>query len=380
MIYSEAIKLPADRRVIRSIRQAAIIVAMFFVMSIGAGVAFSQPQSPERGVNNNKSYAVSQIETISTQSGNVMLNVPLASLPAGRGGMSASLSLGYTSKLWDNETMGSGGYYQDQLMPNIDGGWRYRYSYHLALDWKKGQECQSGKGADNHIFKLNMVLPDGSKHPLFLGNYANPNADGWLEFLPDGKPGCTTYNGPFVYYSTDGTFLRLEYTPDADSNFENNPWTLYLSDGSKVVNYGTSVPPATNITQRIYDRNNNFIEIVENASDANFFNHRTTYIRDQLDRKIVVEYAASANEDWVRATGFNGTSLITKILWKSIGVNKTYNGCNTLQWQSGCGSLSLNTTLTMVDKIKLPALLGDPYSDSDFYYLFDYNGGTGWAS
>jgi hypothetical protein len=52
--------------------------------------------------------------------------------------------------------------------------------------------------------------------------------------------------------------MRLEFAHDADQDASNNPWTLYLPDGGRVVstagtNTGLAVP------QRIYDRNNNYV-------------------------------------------------------------------------------------------------------------------------
>ena len=48
------------------------------------------------------SYRLGDIETVNTKNGNVMLRVPLASLPPGRGGDPGfQLTLNYNSKLWD---------------------------------------------------------------------------------------------------------------------------------------------------------------------------------------------------------------------------------------------------------------------------------------
>lgn len=65
------------------------------VSSVALLISFSatitgQEKSPERGFRPAGSYVFSDIETISTTSGNMMLKVPLAGLPAGRGGLSAS--------------------------------------------------------------------------------------------------------------------------------------------------------------------------------------------------------------------------------------------------------------------------------------------------
>ena len=56
----------------------------------------------ERGLQVTGSYRLGDIETVNTKNGNVMLRVPLASLPPGRGGDPGfQLTLNYNSKLWD---------------------------------------------------------------------------------------------------------------------------------------------------------------------------------------------------------------------------------------------------------------------------------------
>lgn len=59
-------------------------------------------KEPQRGFHPAGSYSLGDVETVSTTSGNMMLRVPLASLPAGRGGSPGpGVALIYNSKLWD---------------------------------------------------------------------------------------------------------------------------------------------------------------------------------------------------------------------------------------------------------------------------------------
>lgn len=66
------------------------IAGLVLLLSLSAMV-LAQEKAPERGFRPAGSYALSDMETISTTSGNLMLRVPLAGLPPGRGGLSASL-------------------------------------------------------------------------------------------------------------------------------------------------------------------------------------------------------------------------------------------------------------------------------------------------
>src|SRR4051812_40592548 len=71
---------------------------------LNAAAAFAQTTAarPDRGTMPNGSYAVSDIENISLQNGNVNLNIPLAGLPPIAGGkLSWGVYAQYNSKIWD---------------------------------------------------------------------------------------------------------------------------------------------------------------------------------------------------------------------------------------------------------------------------------------
>ena len=89
---------------ITSSRHAILPLICLWILS--AGTALGQQtqtgDNPERGFYPGGSYAIGDIETINTANGNLMLNIPLASLPAGRGGSAGpGVSLIYNSKLYN---------------------------------------------------------------------------------------------------------------------------------------------------------------------------------------------------------------------------------------------------------------------------------------
>jgi hypothetical protein len=73
------------------------------VLAAGAARAQTEPMrtSPERGFHPNGTYAVSEMESINVTNGNLVYRIPIASLPAGRAGMAAGVSLVYNSALYD---------------------------------------------------------------------------------------------------------------------------------------------------------------------------------------------------------------------------------------------------------------------------------------
>jgi hypothetical protein len=74
------------------------------VICLIASVGVAQDGSNKRGFAPGNSFSVGDIETINTTNGNLMLRFPLTTLPAGRNGLSAGLTLYYNSKLYDTET------------------------------------------------------------------------------------------------------------------------------------------------------------------------------------------------------------------------------------------------------------------------------------
>lgn len=66
----------------------------------GASHVLAQDNTPKRGFQPANSFTLSDVETINTTNGNLILNFPIGSLPSGRGGMSATMRLLYNSKLY----------------------------------------------------------------------------------------------------------------------------------------------------------------------------------------------------------------------------------------------------------------------------------------
>jgi len=199
-------------------------------------------------------------------------------------------------------------------------------------------------------------FPDGSSHEFRPIGYQDAYYDGYFNIFPDGWMTVCFGNdhfdnfGTMTYYSTDGTYLRLDVQHDADNNWENNPWTLYFPDGMRVT--GGNAP------QRIYDRNDNFIEI-QNIILPN--GHPATNISDQLNRSIQIEYAA-ANVDYVHLQGVGDQTITWTVNWTTTFPGDWFevasDGVTTVY-----GTLPY---LTSVGQIITPAQAGS------LSYTFDY--------
>jgi hypothetical protein len=169
------------------------------IISVLFGRIYAQAnQTPQRGFHPAGSYALSDIETINTNNGNLMLRLPMASLPAGRGGgLSAGIGLFYNSKIWDSQISiwgdTFGNTYTDHLLRNSpEGGWRYGFEYKPQLDDRLDQyadEYSIPPCTATEVlwrYKLKVSFPDGSLHEFRPSGDTDPLQDGYFAMRPDG--------------------------------------------------------------------------------------------------------------------------------------------------------------------------------------------------
>jgi RHS repeat-associated protein len=305
----------------------------------------AQDENPQRGFYPGGSYGISDIEKFNNVNGNLILNIPIAGLPPGRAGMSAGVNLIYNSKLWDtsaeqfpncvNQLVT-----QHFLYESPRGGWKYGFQYQPEIL----NTTTDGVNIKNHI---EMAFPDGSVHVLRPQGYTGPDD-------PTGYYGAAYQNT--IWYSTDGSYFRVQF--GSGSDFYNTPWAIYFSDGSRVT--GGNAP------QRIYDRNNNYVEV----QNITWNDHPATKIVDQLDRYIIIENAASFNvldnpgQDYIHLWGAGGQQITWTIKWKTVVANKTYR---TISQSDACDVDGLFAYLLVIDQIILPSQAGS------LSYTFGYN-------
>ena len=360
-------------------RMATLCSASLLLILMLHAVALGQGSTPERGFQPGASYALSDIETINTTNGNLSLHLPLGKLPAGRSGFSGQLNLHYDSKLYDSQLQS----YEDwahplfneprlvvrnMLVTSNEGGWHYGTGYSLQLIDRMYQyppEIAPQYPAQETIYhyKVKVAFPDGSLHEFFprVGSLVD---QGYSDIRPDGYQ--SRYIGGYVqdvpyftnnmiYYTFDGTYIRLEVQHDSDSNPWNNPWTLTFPDGTKVTNFGS----------RITDRNGNYVEF----SSTTYNGHLATQLMDQLGRKIIIEYGGGSGVDIIHMPGVGGADLTYQVHWKGIQVFKTYSTAQPEHFstESAAGYPDMLGSHFVVSRIDLPAATGG------LQYVFGYN-------
>ena len=338
---------------IRSLILTSLAVILLLSCNLPAYAQGDQNEiMPARGFHPVHSYSIGDIETINTTSGNLMLDIPLASLPAGRGGHPGfQLQLRYNSKIWDGEADVAPDPNHPTNNVNVvwltlsnEGGWRYNIPkrFHWFLDNRNshGTIYPPSDPRNTNIWKFKLAFPDGSVREMRPYGFNDGWGDGYFQVQPAAG---------MSYYSIDGSFLRLDIQASG-------AWTLNFPDGRRVVNQSDG-------KQRDYDRLNNYIE-AQLVSNWNNTGHNADVITDQLGRSLVVEYGT--NEDYIHAFGFNGTEIITTVKWTNTYVVKVYRAGNHFQFDT-----NLNRTIKVVNEIQLPSQLG-----TGLKYTFGYNGNT----
>lgn len=370
--------------------------------------AFAQARQPAKGFQFGNSYAAGSFDAVNVSNGNVVINLPLASLPAGRGtSPGAGVTLQYNSKLWDakqtnfsnhlqqgggdpNNTSGNYFYSSNKLQLSDRAGWKVLYYYNLIetnrIDVASPDPCNGGSIDEyNARWKLEMEFPDGSvrqfipvygagtktkdgyynisRNGVSYGFATQTNPANGLCYVTGGTTQITT--GGMTYMTTDGSRLRL-FVPYNNNPYNSTNWKLYTPDGTVIEN---APPNDTTVMQRVTDRNNNFIEI------------KPTQIVDQLGRSITID------ENGVTVKGVGGESVTTQLVGGSRWIHRKYtaieNNPDEIVPQGTERSDEVNVAIQTIQQVILPTQAGGQSYSFEYYadttQQFGTNYTNGWG-
>ncbi len=231
-----------NSRIVKLIGIGILVIGVF-------GNAFGQDRRPDTGFKAGNSYAIGDIENVNLTNGNLGVNLPLASLPIGRGGSKGfGLSLNYNSKMWGSQQerrtdgvpneVGDVTYMRELVTPNEDP-WNFHLGYQLIQigrsNLEERAECKPFNEAEYaknpYRFKVEVATPDGSKiafRPYGVGNYFGEQ-DGFFAININGlfiaetlntitsqvqtiTAQCSAFHSGITsgmnYYSTDGSSIQ----------------------------------------------------------------------------------------------------------------------------------------------------------------------------
>lgn len=353
---------------------ARLFSLMLLMVAILPATVFAQEKNPQRGFQPGNGYTLSDIETINTTNGNLILNLPLGTMPAGRGSLPGVVSLRYNSKLYDSmieQTTDDSGVISSQnlLSQSLLGGWSVTTSLSYSLNVENRSEVQGGQfpcipggGAANnkadYIWKVKMAYPDGGEHEFRPAGYNDVLGDGYFNVNPTtgeitGNCGAAvgTAPNPLTYFSTDGTYTRLVIN-------RGTGWVLSFPDGTRVV-------ANDNGTGGVFDRNGNSF-LKGNVTLPNGHVVPATF-KDEFGRYVARE-ACGDEAECFYSGGFNQT-LMWKVQWKWIYVRKHYRTTGAVGGRERGGSSEQlwEGETRVVESITLPAQLGN------LKYEFTYN-------
>src|SRR4029079_5678239 len=163
-----------------SISTVILIFGLFVSVSVASAqqYPYNIDTRPVRGVMPTSDQITSPFDSIDPVSGKLRLEIPIASLPPGRGGSVFEFNLIYDSHLYDIIPVEDEPNDQQTLIPSqAAGNWRYGYNYFLEQEERyfrsTDQDCSRGQNVEYYqahlrVFRLRITLPDGSQHILHL--------------------------------------------------------------------------------------------------------------------------------------------------------------------------------------------------------------------
>ena len=330
---------------VRSSSMKGVLVCLFATLASGAAYAQQYPYNidtkPPRGVAPTSEQQIGALDSIDPVTGRLHIRIPLASLPEGNAGHGFDLGLVYNSNLFDlapDEDTTDGNYVTRELRSAVsNGGWSYNFqNYFIDQEVRfipswEALECSSTNAEllsrQQRLYRYRISLPDGSQHTLHLLGYGDEPSDqsigdGFYPFNMDGvRSPCAAQhparyptdllNQTLTWYTTDGSYLRLQMQTDGDpGNASTQRWILLYPDGRQVL--GSSYK-----ADYVLDANGNTVAI------ANVFESgkAVTYIADEFNRRIRIESGYNTTPttrvDRITAPGPNGP-LEWRVKWKRI--------------------------------------------------------------
>ena len=359
-----------------------------------ATIISAQDRQPERGFQFANSYTSGSLDSVNVNNGNLVINLPIASLPKGRGTSPGfTVTLQYNSKLWDskqtnhsNRLQGGTGdlppegefysYFENNLVQSDRGGWKMLSSYRIIetnrLNLEAPNPCQNGDPVDklSARWKMEIEFPDGSVRQFTPVLYTK-SLDGYYDVDSNGRSyaasiqtnpansacyvreteGSQSSSG-MTYITTDGSRMRLFVPYQPNLLLVQRNWKIYSPDGTIIENAPSDDPT---VAQRITERNGGFINI------------KGGQIVDQLGRSIEIDY------DHVTVKGVGGELLTTQIVNSATFVHRKYQSITNDQTGVPQGTdffTVIDASFWSIQQVILPQQSGGQS------YTFEYNGAS----
>jgi YD repeat-containing protein len=358
--------------------RAVFSISMFLFLAVGFCPAQSvQDTTPQIGLLPSNTYQIDKLETIDRVNGNLMYNIPLASLPPVGPEKPFQLSLVYNSQnLRANYSfvtdlrLGQNGYMSKASL-GADNGWNYNIRYSVLAEVRPNDPSVSTCTAEqSNPYRMWFQTPDGARHLLILYGYSSPTNDGFYSVdaergvsLSCNGSGSTPVQGPLTYFTNDGSYIKVTVV-NPGAGAANLQWEASLSDGTVVSATGTQ--GGANGPLTIKDRNGNVTSIVPSISGFTISNAAGSINAD-------IVQASGQETHKITTKGFDGVTLTWTVNWNTINFSGGTGMFTCDQLDDKCDA---HLSALVVSSISLPSPTGVPLS-FQFGYSDQSHGGWG---
>jgi len=370
-------------------RLIMVLVAMHLVQASAMAQFNPYPYNfdtrPVRGLMPTADQVASPLDSIEPVTGKLNIQIPLASLPRGRGGSGFDVNLQYDSHLYDLRIHPQSGESTQKLDNTFTtGGWTYNFQNYRVEEERRVVPLDCLTRESKLMMRYRIGLPDGSQHVLHLtgwgdgpGEVLTGAPDGFYPFRLDGTVENSICPAPppalvqrLTYFTTDGSFLKFEIDADG-SDWRQKYWMLHYPDGTRVSGRDGQA-------ELIIDPNGSAIYFANYCSDFPTCREPLhSVIFDDFERAIVIDYNAfntgTARVDLVTSDGPDGPqSVIWTIGWelKTVGSSRFIDYVCAFEVEQYC---VLNTSHWVVTSVQLPQAPAEYPPVSWNSYTFDYN-------
>ncbi len=371
----------------------AVIFAGLIVTIVMVTSAQELTSRPDRGFGGKGGYQTTEIDAISLQNGSVNVSIPLASLPPMAGGkLGYTLTANYNSKLWDMHRKEvrppdppagcPTSYSTEEVWSNeTNAGWRIGSGYELFF--RDANDDYDYIEPDSEIcygyefyhmagrfFKPMLRTPDGAEHELRIqGYYEMYSVYGERDHMKGyykqegGLPNFPTFANPVRFYTIDGSYLTVEYTPNATPT----KVKIYAKDGTRIEQSSEG--------ERTTDQNGNSVLKGFNSTYGYFF-ARDEHTNREIRWSSITHSGSLATKIEFQSVG--GEWQETIVVWGTTSVKgKVYGktGWNPNGGEFGQGDIChhqevlTQTDFTVIREIILP----ETESEITRKYEFEYN-------
>lgn len=328
----------------------ATFIAVLSIALATAGRAQIVSPNVEKGVSPGKAFSFSDVDTVNLFNGNLSVSIPIGQQYSVGGGLTYQLMLHYSGNAWEHQTRDYE-WTHDGFIDHIEYAWSFPARRRNAgFGWRLSLgELYIPEGASDWVYEG----PDGAVH-------------GFHSTLHVFQSGETSSN---VYYTTDGTYLRLLTGTSSD-------YIIEFPNGER--HHFEYIDNFTRRLTKIEDRYSNYVNIDYNPDAQNpYAGGNTWHITDSQNRHHSVYFKPTAVYTELEANVPHQSVAEIRLATFSqstVSYKFEYENESTSQWSTISRACPSNDP-TLLPTVTVPLLIGITAFDGTtalLHYAMDY--------